>query len=50
MSAGIWPKTTARLNFRAGPESLPALELPLGIEVDSMRISDLQIFQDRKPV
>ena len=43
-------KDDSPFEFPRWPESLPALDLPLGIEVDSMRISDLQIFQDRKPV
>lgn len=43
-------KDDSPFEFPRWPESLPALDLPLGIAVDSMRIRDLQVFQDRRPV
>jgi translocation and assembly module TamB len=43
-------KDDSPFEFPRWPESLPTLDMPLDIDVRSMRVRDLQIFQERKPV
>lgn len=43
-------KDDTPFEFPRWPDSLPALDLPLGVRVDSLQVSDLQLFEQDAPL
>lgn len=43
-------KDDTPFEFPRWPDSLPALDLPLGVRVDSLQVSDLQLFEQDTPL